>query len=531
MKKPYNFLIVCLFVVIIICLPGCDRKESGNSVTDETQVTQETQETQATQATQVTEETSVEPSTDFVVKQDIVTNIMGVKGALKANKALIIGPAELQEIVVTEDLQLSIDFLRNDYKDLASIVADYPDLLSTKVEEYGQARYALSDALKLYVYGENTIVLESQAFQTSLSDVKTLPDLNLMHVADYIVLLNDQGIIKRAYKCNNYYQDIYYGDFLGDEAFELAFVYNDAMDTHFFNLNGDVIEPIVLNDLYHEIDTQTQAILDNRNFDVTLSANPNSAVTSIKGTHASILPEKLYLNIEKGTQSFSPIFKEISTVIDRETMRAVLSCRWMWTNGLIGDITLAEVKYAFSEQDIKRAEQQDVEMRYSDPNLISRAFEQSEVIIKQDDDTLLDTTASMDEQVRYFYLDKPFVIPEATGNLEGTHHYFERSGLSLELKYFDDMLVFYTLKMTNGDYTLGDAFKVGMRQDDIISKLGVPDLVNSNVLSGPTEWSYYVKNDTGDRLLNYYYGYEKVVFVFDQDRVLEIRVEIFSSPT
>ena len=93
------------------------------------------------------------------------------------------------------------------------------------------------------------------------------------------------------------------------------------------------------------------------------------------------------------------------------------------------------------------------------------------------------------------------------------------------------MLVIYTLKLTNVDYTLGDAFKVGMRQKDLNSMLGVPDLVNSRVLTGPTEWSYYVKNDTGDRLFNYYYGYEKVVFVFDQDRVVEIRVEIFSSPT
>ena len=91
-------------------------------------------------------------------------------------------------------------------------------------------------------------------------------------------------------------------------------------------------------------------------------------------------------------------------MIDRESMRAVLSCRWRWTNGLQGDIPLAEVKYTFSDVDIKRVFQQDVDMRYSDPNLLSRAFEQSEVIIKQNDKTLLDTTASMDEQVRYFDL-------------------------------------------------------------------------------------------------------------------------------
>lgn len=526
MKISHNYVLVCLFVVIMISFPGCDRNASGNNGTDENQATQETQ------TTQVTEETSSDdPNKPFVVKQDISKNIFGVEGWLKANGTRIIEAAKLQEIVVTEDLQTSIDFLRKDYKDLASIVADYPELLSTKVEEYGQARYDLSDALKLLVYGENTIILESQAFQTSLRDVKTFPDLNLMYVADYIVLLNDQGKIKRAYKCNNYYQDIYYGDFLGDEELELAFVYNDAMDIHFFNLNGDVIEPIALNDLYHEIDTQTQAILNNRNFDVILRSNPNSAVTSYEATHVSVLPEKLYLNIEKGTQTYSPVFKEISSVIDRETMRAVLSCRWMWTNGLQGDITLAEVKYAFSDLDIERAVQQHVDIRYSDPNLVNRAFEQSEVTIKQNDKILLDTTASMEEQVRFFDLEKPFVIPEGSGYLESTHHYFERSGLSLDLRYYDDMLVFYTLILTNGDYTLGDAFKVGMNQEALISMLGVPDLANSNMLSGPTEWSYYVKNDTGERLLNYYYGYEKVVFVFDQGRVVEIRVEIFSSPT
>jgi hypothetical protein len=525
MKKPYNFVIVFLLLVILISFSGCDRKASGNNVTDETQVTQETE-------TQVTEETSsVEPNTSFVVKQDIAKNMFGVEGWLKANETLINGPANLQEIVVTEDLQLSIDFLRKGYNDLASIVADYPDLLTTKVEEYGQARYTLSDALNLLVYGENTIILESQAIQTSLRDIKTLPALNLMYVADYLVLLNEQGKIKRAYKCGSYYQDIYYGDFLGNDALELAFVYSDSMDTHFFSLNGDVIEPIVLNDLYHEIDTQTQGILNNRNFDVILRTNPNSVVTSKEAVHASVLPEKLYLNLEKGKQSYSPVFKAISAVIDRETMHAVLSCRWMWTNGLQGDITLAEAKYDFLNEDIKRAVQQNVEMRYSDPKLVNRAFEHSEVIIKQNDKILLDTTAAMAEQIRYFNLEKPFVIPEATGYLESTHYYFERSGLSLDLRYFDDMLVIYTLKLTNSDYTLGDAFKVGMSQDALISLLGVPDLVNSNMLSGPTEWSYYVKNDTGERLFNYYYGFKKVVFVFDQDRVVEIRVELFSSPT
>ena len=525
MKKTYNFLLVFLFVVIIISFSGCDRKASGNLVTDESQ-TQETEETQVTE-----EPSSVDASKPFAVKQDIAKNIFGVEGWLKVNGTFILGPAKLQEIVVTEDLQFSIDFLRKDYKDLASIVADYPDLLSTKVEEYGQVRYTLSDAVKVLVYGENTIILESQAFETSLRDIKSLPDLNLMYVADYIVLLNDQGKIKRAYKCNYYYQDIYYGDFLGNDALELAFVFNDSKETHFFNLNGDVIVPIVLNDLYHEIDSQTQGVLNNRNFDVILRTNPSSAVTSKEETHASVLPEKLYLNLEKGTQSYSPVFKEISSVIDRETMRAVLSCRWMWTNGLQGDITLAEVNYAFPNEDIERAVQQQVEMRYSDPNLVNRAFEQSEVTIKQNDNTLLDTTASMDEQVRFFDLEKPFLIPESSGNFERTNHYFERSGLSLDITYYDDMLAFYTLKLTNGDYTLGGAFKVGINQDALLSMLGVPDLVNSRMLSGPIEWSYYVKNDTGERLLNYYYGFEKVIFVFDQDKVIEIRVELFSSPT
>ena len=202
MKKTYNFLLVFLFVVIIISFSGCDRKASGNLVTDESQ-TQETEETQVTE-----EPSSVDASKPFAVKQDIAKNIFGVEGWLKVNGTFILGPAKLQEIVVTEDLQFSIDFLRKDYKDLASIVADYPDLLSTKVEEYGQVRYTLSDAVKVLVYGENTIILESQAFETSLRDIKSLPDLNLMYVADYIVLLNDQGKIKRAYKCNYYYQEI-----------------------------------------------------------------------------------------------------------------------------------------------------------------------------------------------------------------------------------------------------------------------------------------------------------------------------------
>ncbi len=57
-----------------------------------------------------------------------------------------------------------------------------------------------------------------------------------------------------------------------------------------------------------------------------------------------------------------------------------------------------------SDQDIKRAIQQNVDVRYNDPNLVNKAFEYSEITIKQNDKTLLDATAAMDEQVRFFDL-------------------------------------------------------------------------------------------------------------------------------
>ena len=521
MIKPINIALVLMSVLITLSFAGCERQEPGNMVTDETQTTQETSET-----------SSDETSLPFVVKRDIAKNIFGIEGSLKANNTIIVGPASLQETVITEDLQSSIDFLRKSYKDLDSIVADYPDLLSTRVvDEYGQERYTLSDKLTLSVYGEKTIVLESQSFHTPLSEIKTLPMLNLIHVAEYIVLTNSEGIIQRAYLSNNRYQDIYYGDYLGDEALELAFVYYDAMDIHFFSLKGDAIEPIVLNALFQEIDTQTQAILDDRSFEVRLLNNPSSPVTSIEKTHASVLPEKLYLNIAGGTLNDAPFFKLISSAIDKETMKAVLTCRWMWTNGLMGNINLAEVIYVFEDQEVNHIVQQKVNMQYSDQYLVNRAFEYSEVVIKQNGKVLIDTTASVDKQLQYFDLKEPFVLPEASGSMEVTRYFFERSGLSLEFAYFDDMLTNYTLILTNTDYTLGESFKVGMSQDELISLLGVPDLENNRDLFGDLKWSYYVKTETGENLLNYYYGYKKVVFTFDEEKVKEIRVVIFSSPT
>jgi len=137
----------------------------------------------------------------------------------------------------------------------------------------------------------------------------------------------------------------------------------------------------------------------------------------------------------------------------------------------------------------------------------------------------------MEEQVRYFEPVSPFVKPEATDDLEVKHHDFERLGVNLEFTYFSDMLTYYTLTLTNGEYTLGDGFRVGMSKDEVIAQLGVPDLVNSRTLFDDTTWSYYVKDASGERLLNFYYGFKKVIFTFEGDRVREIRVEIFASPT
>lgn len=519
------FISLVISMMLMISFMGCNRQETGNVTTETTLETP--QETQASQETSTAE---VGPT--FDVKQDIAKNIFGKEGDLKANKTIIIGPATLQETVVTDDLQSSIDFLRKGYKDLDSIADDYPDMLSTKVvDEFGQVKYRLSDKLKLAIYGSNTIVLESQAIQIPINDIKIIPELNLIHAADYIILTDAQGEILRAYLSNNRYEQIHYGDFLGDDTPELAFIYYDAMDTHFFNLNGDTIEPIDLNALYHEIDTQTQAILDDRSFEVKTFNNPNSSVISMEDTQPSVLPEKLYLNMAGGTLNDAPYFKLISSVIEKETMKAALSCRWMWTNGLQGDIALAEVGYVFVDNDVARVIQKKVDMRYRDQSLVNRAFDYSEVIIKKDDTLLIDTTAPMKDQLQYFALEKPFVVPEASGNMELKQHYFERLGISLDITYFDDMLTHYTLKLTSADYSLGDSFKIGMSKDEVISLMGMPDLVNDRTLFEDTAWSYYVKTESGERLLNFYYGHKKVIFVFDDDFVKEIRVKVFSSPT
>lgn len=455
-------LVVMMLVFVLLGLSGCDRNEEVPQTT----------EVEVTDAVETTEEV-VAP---LVVQPDIAKNILGNERNLRANRTIIIGSASIKEVEVTDDLQMSIDILRKGYEDLDAIAKD---------------------------------------------DVKVIPELNLIHTADLIVLTDAKGGIVHSYQSDFRYEKVYYGDFLGDGAFELAFVLNDEMDTHYFSIVDGVPQPILIDTLYHEIDAKTSAVLDDRSFEV----------TSALGTYNSLLPDKLFLNLKDSHLNEAPFYKSISSVIDKETMKAIMTCRWMWTNGLQGDIVLAEVSYAFEGDDTERVIERAVDLRYGDQTLVNRAFDDSEVVIKKDGKVLIDTAGPMEEQVRYFEPVSPFVKPEATDDLEVKHHDFERLGLRLEFTYFSDMLTYYTLTLTNGEYTLGDGFSVGMSKDEVIAQLGVPDLVNNRTLFDDTTWSYYVKDASGEWLLNFYYGFKKVIFTFDGDRVREIRVEIFASPT
>ncbi len=455
-------LVVMMLVFVLLGLSGCDRNVEMPQTT----------EVEATDAVETTEEV-IAP---LVVQPDIAKNILGNERNLRANRTIIIGPASIKEVEVTDDLQMSIDILRKGYEDLDAIAED---------------------------------------------DVKVIPELNLIHTADLIVLTDAQGGIVQAYQSDFRYEKVYYGDFLGDGALELAFVLNDEMDTHYFSIVDGVPQPILIDTLYHEIDAKTSAVLDDRSFEV----------TSALGTYNSLLPDKLFLNLKDYHLNEAPFYKSISSVIDKETMKAIMTCRWMWTNGLQGDIVLAEVSYALEGDDTERVIERAVDMRYGDQTLVNRAFDDSEVVIKKGGKVLIDSAGPMEEQVRYFEPVSPFVKPEATDDLEVKHHDFERLGLRLEFTYFSDMLTYYTLTLSNEEYTLGDGFRVGMSKDEVIAQLGVPDLVNNRTLFDDTTWSYYVKDASGERLLNFYYGFKKVIFTFDGDRVREIRVEIFASPT
>ena len=460
--RQSKVLVVMTLVFVLLGLSGCDRNEEVPQTT----------EVEVTDAVETTEEV-VAP---LVVQPDIAKNILGNERNLRANRTIIIGPASIKEVEVTDDLQMSIDILRKGYEDLDAIAKD---------------------------------------------DVKVIPELNLIHTADLIVLTDAKGGIVHAYQSDFRYEKVYYGDFLGDGALELAFVLNDEMDTHYFSIVDGVPQPILIDTLYHEIDAKTSAVLDDRSFEV----------TSALGTYNSLLPDKLFLNLKDSHLNEAPFYKSISSVIDKETMKAIMTCRWMWTNGLQGDIVLAEVSYALEGDDTERVIERAVDMRYGDQTLVNRAFDDSEVVIKKDGKVLIDTAGPMEEQVRYFEPVSPFVKPEATDDLEVKHHDFERLGLRLEFTYFSDMLTYYTLTLSNEEYTLGDGFSVGMSKDEVIAQLGVPDLVNNRTLFDDTTWSYYVKDASGERLLNFYYGFKKVIFTFDGDRVREIRVEIFASPT
>jgi len=455
-------LVVMMLVFVLLGLSGCDRNVEVSQTT----------EVEVTDAVETTEEV-VAP---LVVQPDIAKNTLGNERNLRANRTIIIGPASIKEVEVTDDLQMSIDILRKGYEDLDAIAKD---------------------------------------------EVKVIPELNLIHTADLIVLTDAKGGIVHAYQSDFRYEKVYYGDFLGDGALELAFVLNDEMDTHYFSIVDGVPQPILIDTLYHEIDAKTSAVLDDRSFEV----------TSALGTYNSLLPDKLFLNLKDYHLNEAPFYKSISSVIDKETMKAIMTCRWMWTNGLQGDIVLAEVSYALEGDDTERVIERAVDMRYGDQTLVNRAFDDSEVVIKKGGKVLIDSAGPMEEQVRYFEPVSPFVKPEATDDLEVKHHDFERLGLRLEFTYFSDMLTYYTLTLSNEEYTLGDGFSVGMSKDEVIAQLGVPDLVNNRTLFDDTTWSYYVKDASGERLLNFYYGFKKVIFTFDGDRVREIRVEIFASPT
>jgi len=481
-----------------------------------------------------------DPNQPLTKTPDVIKNLGASKASFSPNETIIAQPLYLERINDVSTTELLVRILLKKYQTLAQIKRDFPSLENSKTtNSQGIDVYTFVDDLTLIDY-PNNLVLTYKEVSFSLNDL-FLHHLNLNNEAQqslvvtqqFVALLSPNQKVNAAYFISSL-ADLApkYDDFILDSSKEIALTLQFG-DVILMNIENNELKPIDIATLYPQLDALVSAKLDGTRFDLFLKEHPSTSISNKTSLPTSLmLPEKLFAPKYEHTYGTgnNPLIKIISTFIDPTTSKAMIKVNYMLDDGLSPLIQITELHYSFTDiEKIEALSLHNIKTHY-DPTIISKPFLQKDLILYQGSDRVIDLNndfKDIGQQLNPSVSLKPNEeedsMTKAVYELNGLNVTFEWSAFTQK----------YTYEFTDSTYSLNNQVKVGLTKQDLINLLGQPDVENNNGLtpmhfSEEERWVYYISNEEGF-LLNRYFGYLKVTFVFEEDVVVKMIYEYYST--
>lgn len=479
-----------------------------------------------------------DPNQPLTKTPDVIKNLGASKASFSPNETIIAQPLYLERINDVSTTELLVRILLKKYQTLAQIKRDFPSLENSKTtNSQGIDVYTFVDDLTLIDY-PNNLVLTYKEVSFSLNDL-FLHHLNLNNEAQqslvvtqqFVALLSPNQKVNAAYFISSL-ADLApkYDDFILDSSKEIALTLQFG-DVILMNIENNELKPIDITTLYPQLDALVSAKLDGTRFDLFLKEHPSTSISNKTSLPTSMmLPEKLFApkyDHSYGTGN-NPLIKIIATFIDPTTSKAMIKVNYMLDDGLSPLIQITELHYSFTHTEtIEALTLLNLKTHY-DSNITSKPFLQKDLILYQGSDRVIDLNndfkvigQQLDASVSLKPNETEDSVSKAIYELNGLNVIFEWSAFTQN----------FTYEFTDSIYSLNNQFKVGLAKQDLINLLGQPDVENNNGLtpmhfSEDERWVYYVSNEEGF-LLNRYYGFLKVTFIFEDDVVIKMIYEYY----
>lgn len=443
------------------------------------------------------------------------------------------------------DIQWMVDFYKKGYSTLDSIFNDYPNLKSTKQTVGEKDIYTFTDGSRIEVTNEDTVQFVAKHFnfwifeQTGSlqTSIKQTPPFEIIKTGNQFILLNDQQKVVKFYRTSyEGYSDWRFGDFLGNKSNQLALFSLITGNVTLFTVSDQGLTYVDFKDQIDELDALSHAVLDGYKFDVHFNEQKTSSIENITQVYSSILPTKILRSEypkEESYYSANPLRKDIYTTIDPITSKLVFKVRWFITNGIDPQINLAQAIYELTDSsDISKLKLKDVSLRYSDSVTNNVAVQSEDLIVYDGNQVYFDTRSTPQEIVKAINskvtlqadLQETLVIESET-----------KKGLSLTYKTFNAYGDHHIYKITDPRFSFNNKYKLGLTEADLLALLGIPDLEGNDGVyfedwTNDQRWSYFVAYPSSGEIYIAHYAVYKLVFYFKDGKVSEIQlIDFYSS--
>lgn len=479
-----------------------------------------------------------DPNQPLTKTLDVIKNLGSSKASFSPNETIIAQPLYLEKINDVSTTELLVRILLKNYQSLAQIKRDFPSLDNSKtVNSQGIDVYTFVDDLTLIDYPNNLVIKYKEVF-FYLDDL-FLHHLELNNEAQQSLVVTQQfvALLSPNQKVNSAYfisslADLapMYDDYILDSTKEIALTLQFG-DVILMNIENNELKPVDIATLYPQFDALVSAKLDGTRFDLLLKEHPSTSITNKTTLPTSLmLPEKLFAPKYEHTYGTgnNPLIKIISTFIDPSTSKAMIKVNYMLDDGLSPLIQITELHYSFTDiEKIEALSLHNIKTHY-DPTIISKPFLQKDLILYQGSDRVIDL--NNDFKVIGQHLDSSVSLKPNEAKDSVSKAMYELSGLNVTFEW-SAFTQKYTYEFTDSTYSLNNQVKVGLTKQDLIYLLGQPDVENNNGLfpmhfSEEERWVYYISNEEGF-LLNRYFGFLKVTFIFEDDVVIKMIYEYY----